>query len=251
MLKCNSCGLTWVTCEKRMQKLRSFFFDFVFYVFTGGCLTVFLPFCLILPRFFAKNVCHYLAVSIIKFLDLIVGLKIRVHGLEHILNLKEPIIIACQHQSALDTLLPSYLFDEFTIVSKKELFYIPVFGLYLWKLRYILIDRKQGTSALKMLITKAKKAFSKGRSVFIYPEGTRSSPENPVKCQAGVYFLYQGLNSPVLPIALNSGYFWGRKSFIKKPGIVDVYILPPIQPGLNRVEFLKTLEAAFEENSKP
>jgi 1-acyl-sn-glycerol-3-phosphate acyltransferase len=62
--------------------------------------------------------------------------------------------------------------------------------------------------------------------------------------------LYDALDVPCLPVALNSGVFWPRRSVIRRPGTIVVEILKPIPPGLPRDEFLRRLEAAIEGASR-
>ena len=93
----------------------------------------------------------------------------------------------------------------------------------------------------------AKRSLDNGRPVFIFPEGTRSAAGQAGKYRQGIYALYKALEVPVLPVALNSGYFWPRHGFLKKPGgTIILDILPPIEPGLPADEFMKTLENTIE-----
>ena len=64
--------------------------------------------------------------------------------------------------------------------------------------------------------------------------------------QVGTAALYRQLGVPVVPVALNSGLFWGRRKFIKRPGVIDVEILPAIPPGLSRDVFMTTLRERIE-----
>ena len=92
----------------------------------------------------------------------------------------------------------------------------------------------------------ARKAASEGRPIVIFPEGTRAAPGESRPYKSGVAALYQDLNIPVVPMALNSGLLWPRNSFIKKPGMITVEFLPPIPPGLPREEMMKTLRNELE-----
>jgi 1-acyl-sn-glycerol-3-phosphate acyltransferase len=135
-------------------------------------------------------------------------------------------------------------------VLKRELLHIPMFGWYMRKVGMIAVDRSRGASALKQMVREAQATFAAGRSIAIFPEGTRTAPGEHKPYQPGVAALYTQLGVPVVPIALNSGLFWGRKAFLKKPGTITLQILPAIPPGLDRKTFMKRLESSIEDASK-
>jgi 1-acyl-sn-glycerol-3-phosphate acyltransferase len=80
----------------------------------------------------------------------------------------------------------------------------------------------------------------------IFPEGTRVSPGDQRPYQIGTAALYRQLGVPVVPMALNSGLFWGRRQWVKRPGVITLEILPPIAPGLSREAFMETLRNRIE-----
>jgi 1-acyl-sn-glycerol-3-phosphate acyltransferase len=131
-------------------------------------------------------------------------------------------------------------------VLKRELLSIPLFGWYLRKVGMIAVDRAAGASALRNMARQASEAFAEGRSILIFPEGTRVPPGESRPYHPGVAALYTQLKVPVVPVALNSGLFWGRRSFVKRPGTVTVQFLPPIPPGLDRKAFMRELESRIE-----
>ena len=96
------------------------------------------------------------------------------------------------------------------------------------------------------MIAHARKVVAEGRPIIIFPEGTRVPPQQRLPYQPGVAALYGQLKVPVVPVALNSGYFWRRRAFAKRPGTITMEILPAIAPGLPRKEFLPKLEEAVE-----
>ena len=104
----------------------------------------------------------------------------------------------------------------------------------------------KGVRALRSLIKEAEAALARGQSIVIFPEGTRVAPGAHRPYHPGVAALYLHLGCPVVPVALNSGLFWGRRSFVKRPGRITVEILPPIEPGLNRAAFMTELERRLE-----
>jgi 1-acyl-sn-glycerol-3-phosphate acyltransferase len=138
------------------------------------------------------------------------------------------------------------LFKRPAFVLKRELTWIPFFGWFLLRGGMIPVDRAAGGTALRRLLRRAKQAAADGRSVVIYPEGTRTAPGASRPYQPGVAALYEHLRLPVVPVALNSGLFWGRRSFLKRPGTITLEILEPISPGLGRRPFTEELERRLE-----
>ncbi len=100
------------------------------------------------------------------------------------------------------------------MVLKRELLFVPLYGWYAARAGSIAIDRKGGGGALRRMVAAARSAVAGGRKVVIFPEGTRTAPGQRLQYQAGVAALYQALGLPVVPAAVNSGLFWGRRSFV-------------------------------------
>jgi 1-acyl-sn-glycerol-3-phosphate acyltransferase len=178
----------------------------------------------------------------------LVGLDHRVVGRERVP--KEPVIFAVKHQSSWETLALALLLDRPIYVLKRELIWIPIFGLYLLRSGALAVDRSAGAKALRQLIRAAEQAAKSGRPFLIFPEGTRVAPGQHHPYQPGIAALYDKLNRPVVPVALNSGLFWGRRSFLKKPGRITVEFLEPIPAGLDRRRFMKDLENRLEGASQ-
>jgi 1-acyl-sn-glycerol-3-phosphate acyltransferase len=156
-------------------------------------------------------------------------------------------IVACKHQSAWDTIVWHALLDDPAIVMKKELLSIPFYGWYSVKARMIPVDRKAGASAMRAMLRAAQAAADLGRPIVIFPQGTRVAPGAAAPYQPGVAALYRGLNLPAVPVALNSGRFWPRRGFLRRPGTVVLEFLEPIPPGLARDAFMAALEARTED----
>ena len=129
---------------------------------------------------------------------------------------------------------------------KKELGYIPGYGLYARKMKMIFIDRSGYSKTLRTLVQDARETIESGRAVVIFPEGTRVPPGESRAYQPGVAALYKALDLPVVPVALNSGVAWGRRRFIKRPSPIIVEFGEPIPPGLERKDFMDRLRAAIE-----
>jgi 1-acyl-sn-glycerol-3-phosphate acyltransferase len=157
-----------------------------------------------------------------------------------------PAIVACKHQSSWETLSFTLLFDDIAIVLKRELLFIPIVGWAMARAGNIAVSRGEGAMALRGLVRQAKAAAARGRSIVIFPEGTRVAPGTRRPYHVGVAALYRQLGLPVVPVALNSGVFWGRRKFVKRPGTITMEVLPPIAPGLDRDVFMATLRERIE-----
>jgi 1-acyl-sn-glycerol-3-phosphate acyltransferase len=229
-------------------RLRSLIFTIVFYGWAALCGFFFLPF-LFLPRICMSYVAKKWCNNILWMCDHILHLHTHIIGQEKLP--KTPVIFASKHQSAWETLVFPCILSDPSIVLKRELLWIPFFGWYLKKVGMIPLSRAKGkgTQDLKRLIDKAKHAVELGRSVLIFPEGTRSTPGQKTTYQSGVASLYMHLKIPVIPIALNSGLYWPRRSFLKYPGVINVEFLDPISPGLSRQAFMKELENSIESKT--
>ena len=177
----------------------------------------------------------------------IAGMTYEIRGREHIPQ--GPAIYASKHQSAWDTVIFHLLFDRAAFVLKRELLRIPCWGWYLWRMQMIAIDRSAGSSSIKHMIKQSKAALADGRPIIIFPEGTRTRPGATPDYQPGIAAMYAMLDAPVVPVALNSGLYWGKDAFIKKPGKLILEFLPAIPAGLDKQVFLQQLQERIETAS--
>ena len=223
--------------------LRSLAFNVGWYLGTAAIAIVGLPL-LLAPRRWVVAWARLWIAFVLWWLRVTVGLTHRVVGRE---NLPAgPAILASKHQSSWETLAFTLLFDDIAIVLKRELLFIPVVGWAMARAGNIAVARGDGGAALRGLVRQAKAAIAEGRSIVIFPEGTRVAPGDRKPYQVGTAALYRQLGVPVVPIALNSGAFWGRRKWIKRPGVLTLEILPPIPPGLSREAFMQTLQEKIE-----
>jgi 1-acyl-sn-glycerol-3-phosphate acyltransferase len=180
---------------------------------------------------------------VVRSLRLICGIHVRVTGLEHI-PWDGPVLIASVHQSAFDTAVwmllprPSY-------VLKSELLKVPLFGPLMRPSGMIVVDRRAGARAIRDLMRDGERARDDGRQVVIFPEGTRAQPGAPHVIQPGVAALAAAMSVPVVPVATNSGEHWGRKSFLKIPGLIQIVVGPPLPANLPRAELVQAIESAW------
>lgn len=224
--------------------LRSFFFNVGWYLGTTIIAIVGSPI-LLMPRRFVVAWSLFWIDFCLWWLRVTCRLTHRVRGLENMPT--GPVIFACKHQSSWETLAFSRLFPGAATVMKRELVLIPVVGWAMARVGNIAVERGDGSKALRGLIKQAKATLAEGRSILIFPEGTRVAVGDERPYQVGTAALYRQLGVPVVPVALNSGLFWGRRKFIKRPGVIDVEILPAIPPGLGRDIFMTTLRERIED----
>lgn len=152
-----------------------------------------------------------------------------------------PFIVASAHQSAWDTVGFYDVLDDPAFVLKKELYRVFLFGAFARRMGMVAIDRTRGSAEARRMIREVSDRLQAGRPVVIFPGGTRSRPDEVVELKAGINALYRRCDVPVVPVSLNSGYFWGRRSFVKKPGRIVAEFGEPILPGLDSAAFEKVL----------
>lgn len=223
--------------------LRSLAFNLAFYLNLAGILVVGVPVYL-MSRHQVFALAGYWSRSSLWLLRVICRTGVEFRGLDNIP--KGALIIAPKHQSIWETFALLPYFDDFTFVLKRELTMIPFFGWYLWRAEQVAINRKQGSSSLSQVTRAAREIAARGRQIFIFPEGTRRPVGAPPQYKFGVAQVYGETGMACLPVALNSGLFWPRRSFLRRPGTVVVEFLPLIAPGLGKSEFLKVLAERIE-----
>ena len=177
-------------------------------------------------------------------LRLIVGLRHEIRGRENMPD--EPVMLAVKHQSAWETLALNIMLHDPVFVMKQELLQIPFFGWMLRRAGMISVDRAGGAATLRVMVAESRARLADGRPLVIFPEGTRTAPGEHHPYHPGVAALYMALGVPVVPVALNSGLFWPRRSMRLAGGTIIIEFLPPIQPGLPRRVFAAQLEATIE-----
>lgn len=227
-----------------MQLIKSIIFTIVFvFIWSGTFAIIMLPVGLFKPVIIWTSITWgRVALWGLRFLC---GIDYEVRGIEH--RSETPVIYAMKHQSAWDTFAINVIFYNTAIVLKKELTFIPVIGLYFLAGGCIPVKRSDGRKALIHMIELARRRVQEeDRSIFIFPEGHRMDIGTEPNYHPGIAALYKDLNIPVVPIALNSGFFWKRRGLYKKPGTIVIELLPPIEPGLDRKEFMKVLVDRIE-----
>ena len=223
--------------------LRSLAFNLAFYAWTALLAVAGLP-VLLARRERVARFAHFWEQGVQVLLRQVAGISFEVRGRERVPA--ELPIYAVKHQSAFETVVLHLLIDDPAIALKQELTWIPLFGWYLMGAGMIRIDRASRAQAVRSLVKGARAALDRGQPVVIFPEGTRTAPGTERAYQPGVAALYLQLKRPVVPVAVNSGLFWGRRSFRKRSGRITVEFLEPIPPGLDRPTFMNLLRERIE-----
>jgi len=225
---------------------RSVVFNLLFYLvlvaYLIGAMAT-LP----LPRRYMLGVARAWAKTNLWMLRVICGIKADFRGLERIP--RGGLIIASKHQSIWETFALLLLVDDPTFILKRELMWIPLFGWCLWKAQMIPVNRGARGPALAAMTQRAKVEMQRGRQIVIFPEGTRRPPGAEPQYKFGVAHLYAEAGVPCVPVALNSGLFWPRRSFRRFPGTVVVQVCDPIAAGLEKQELIARLQDAIETAS--
>jgi 1-acyl-sn-glycerol-3-phosphate acyltransferase len=229
-----------------MTLVRSLAFNLYYYAWLAVVVVVMAPL-LPLPRRVMQNAVRVWAHGIVLGLKAIVGLDFEVRGRRHIPA--GGAVFACKHQSAWETTVFHVLFPDTAYIIKKELFAVPFWGWYARKCQSIAVDRDGGAAALRRMIRDARTQVAAGRPLVIFPEGTRMAPGARGDYHPGVFALYKQARAPVVPVALDSGLFWGRRQFVRHPGSIVIEFLPAMPDGLDRRQFLAELESRVEAAS--
>jgi 1-acyl-sn-glycerol-3-phosphate acyltransferase len=227
-----------------MSFLRSALYQILFLPWTLVLCVGFLPLLVAAPRRTVQRAAAFWLEGALWMQKYILGLSFEVVGEENLP--KEGAILAAKHQSAWETMVFHRLVGDPAFVLKRELLRLPLIGWYMRRTEQIPIDRAGRGAALKHMLDKGKRAVEQGRSLVIFPEGTRQPTGQAGRYHSGVYKLYEALAVPVVPIALNSGLFWSRNAFVRHPGTITLHVLPPIPPGLDRESFMARLQDEIE-----
>jgi 1-acyl-sn-glycerol-3-phosphate acyltransferase len=226
-----------------MTWFRALLFNLGFYLWTAALGILGLP-VLLGPRRWSMALGRLWARGTMLILRWTVGLSWEVRGTEHLPA--GAAIVAMKHQSAWDTIALPLIFRDPAVVLKRELLRIPLYGWYAGRAAAIPVDRAAGAAALRRMVAAAEAPAREGRHLVIFPEGTRTAVGQHRPYHPGVAALYRQLGLPLVPVAVNSGLFWGRRAFLKQPGRIVAEILPAIPAGRDRRAALSELETRIE-----
>ena len=180
----------------------------------------------------------------------ICGVRMRIQGMDNLppADRQSPVILMSKHQSTWETFTyPTIMSHPLAYVFKRELLYIPFFGWAMGRLDMIHIDRSKRAEAFNRVVEQGQRILGNGSWIIMFPEGTRTPRGSQGTYKTGGARLALATGAPIVPIAVTSARCWPRKSFIVRPGIVDVSIGAPI-PVEGRVadELMREVEAWIE-----
>jgi 1-acyl-sn-glycerol-3-phosphate acyltransferase len=227
--------------------VRSLVFNALFYLNLIVHMIVALP-TLALPYPVLRVFIRSYARTSLRLLRLVCGTRVEWRGAEKIP--KGSCIVASKHQSLWETFALYALFDDPAYIFKRELMWVPLFGWYMWKAGLVPVDRAAGMGALSRMTARAQQALAaRSRQLIIFPEGTRRAPDAEPDYKPGVVYVYRKAGVPCVPLALNSGLYWPRRSLRRLPGTILVEVLDPIAPDLDKEAFVTRLQNDIEDAS--
>ena len=228
-----------------MKLIRTTLFYALFYLSNAVQMIFWTPAFFIVPREDAWKIARLWALSHLWLQHWICGSRYDFRGLDRIPA--GSLLVASKHQSAWDTYTTILFLDDASFVLKRQLMRIPFFGWYMAKMKLVPVDRGRGSLALASMTANARKQLAEmDRQIIIYPEGTRRKAGAEPKYKYGITHLYKELGVPVVPVALNSGLYWGRHTSRIHPGTIVMEFLDPIAPGLEKDRFSATLQDRIE-----
>ena len=224
--------------------LRSLVYNVLFYLLLAFWVIVGIP-TFVMPRRGIVAIAQCWARSSIWLMRVVCNTRVEYRGLEKIP--RGPLIVASKHQSMWETIALLQFFPQPLYILKRELKWIPFFGWYLIKMEMIGVNRRAGGRSLIHMARRAGTAVRASRQLIIFPEGTRRPVDAPPDYKAGIALIYVDCGVPCLPVALNSGLFWPRRTFMRYPGTLVVEFLDPLPAGLSRNEFIAQVSTVIEE----
>ena len=228
--------------------IRSLVSNIVFYIILIICIII-APITFILPRIFIFKIISFQSFHLKINLRYIVNLEVEYRGIENIPKDRK-YLIASKHQSLAEAAFMFDAIDHPSVIAKKQLLLIPIVGLAFKKANFIYVNRNKGQTNIQAMVESAKKSMDLDpRPLLIFPEGTRTYVGGKKPYKYGVTALYNGLNIPCLPVAINAGYYWSRRSFLRYPGKIIIEFLKPIQPGLSSEDFSQKIYDKIEDAS--
>lgn len=231
-----------------MLIMRSVLYNIYLYVLTVSVAVGWLPMVILGTRETTLLGFRFWGRASLWGLEKICGTTLELRGEEN-LPRDRPVIIASKHHSMWDILVFYALIENPAFISKQELGWIPIAGTFLKKGGTIIVNRGAAAKALKAMVEDVRDALENKRTIIIFPEGTRSAPGAAPDYKPGIAALYTRLDHACVPVALNSGLYWPRRKFLRKPGTIVLEFLPAIEPGLSRKDFMIALQSSIETAS--
>jgi len=221
--------------------LRSLAFNLLFFsisIFIG-----FFLFPLLISSSLTTKISHKWALITIYLLKKICKIEIEINKKNLNKYFNNQVLFAVRHESVLETILFLAYFSNIKYIVKKELLYVPFYGQFVWRCGHIIIDRKEQSKTIFLMLKKIKLLLTKKENLVLFPHGTRVKYRAKVHIKPGIYAIYKHLKIPIIPVYMASGHVWDKKGFIKNPGIVKVTFFDSIESGYSKEKFLKLLNS--------
>jgi len=146
------------------------------------------------------------------------GIRYHVHGTP-----REGVIVASKHMSIMDTAIFGVLYKRVFFIIKRELMWIPVYGWTFWRMGFIPVNRRRGATDMRELSARAAAKIRDGRTMIIFPEGTRVRPNSGVNLRRGLLFIACEANIAIQPVGLDTGLYWPKRGQVRS-GTSQVYL---------------------------
>ena len=221
--------------------LRSLAFNSLF--FSVSIIIGFFLFPCLISTSLTIKISHKWALITIYLLKKICKIEIEINKKNLNKHYNNQVLFAVRHESVLETILFLAYFSNIKYIVKKELLYVPFYGLFIWRCGHIIIDRKQRSKTIFLMLKKIKFLLTKKVNLVLFPHGTRVKYLTKVNIKPGIYAIYKHLTIPIIPVYMASGHVWDKKGFIKRPGIVKVTFFDSIDTGYGKEKFLKLLNS--------
>ncbi|QMU58727.1 MAG: 1-acyl-sn-glycerol-3-phosphate acyltransferase [Boseongicola sp.] len=227
-----------------MQMIRSLVFNVSIYVAMIVLAIIYTP-AAVYSRAGAVRACHTWCRFVIWAARVMIGLEVEVRGTPP----TDEVMVAAKHQSFFDIIVIYSSMPRPKFVMKRELLYAPLLGQFALRIGCIPVDRGKGGKAISQMKQDVEKGRADSGQIVIYPQGTRVAPEDKKPYKVGTGVLYTQLGQVCVPVAMNIGYFWPKRGFLRKPGTCVVEFLEPISPGTGVKPFMRQLEKQIEDAS--
>ena len=220
---------------------RSLAFNLLF--FTISIFIGFFLFPFLISSSLTIKISHKWALITIYLLKKICKIEIEINKKNLNKYFNNQVLLAVRHESVLETILFLAYFSNIKYIVKKELLYVPFYGQFVWRCGHIIIDRKEQSKTIFLMLKKIKLLLTKKENLVLFPHGTRVKYRAKVHIKPGIYAIYKHLKIPIIPVYMASGHVWDKKGFIKNPGIVKVTFFDSIESGYSKEKFLKLLNS--------
>ena len=220
---------------------RSLAFNLLF--FTISIFIGFFLFPFLISSSLTIKISHKWALITIYLLKKICKIEIEINKKNLNKYFNNQVLFAVRHESVLETILFLAYCSNIKYIVKKELLYVPFYGQFVWRCGHIIIDRKEQSKTIFLMLKKIKLLLTKKENLVLFPHGTRVKYRAKVNIKPGIYAIYKHLKIPIIPVYMASGHVWDKKGFIKNPGIVKVTFFDSIESGYSKEKFLKLLNS--------